>query len=116
VFSDDDISASKFSTKPRPDYNRLVAAIESEQVEVILCTEMPRLYRRLEELLELIKMAERTRLRGIWTTDDIGYDLFTPDGIHAAIGAVNNAMLETARLSKRLKRKKAAQARQGWAH
>jgi site-specific DNA recombinase len=113
TFQDDDISASKYSTKPRPDYDRLVQAIEAGQVEVIVCTEMTRLYRRLEELLELIKMAERTRLRGIWTTDDIGYDLSTPEGIHAAIGAVNNAMLESAKLSKRQRRKKAAQARQG---
>ena len=97
VTSDDDISASKFSTKPRPGYNELVAAIEAGQVEVIIVTEMPRLYRKLEEPLELIKMAERTRLRGIWTTDDMGYDLSTPEGVHQAIGAVNNAMLESAR-------------------
>src|SRR6266536_2502801 len=44
--SDDDISASKFSTKPRPGYDRLVAAIEAGQVEIIICTEMTRLYRR----------------------------------------------------------------------
>jgi site-specific DNA recombinase len=113
VANDNDISASKFSTKPRPGYDQLVAAIEAGQVEIIICTEMTRLYRRLEELLELIKMAERTRLRGIWTTDDIGYDLSTPEGIHAAIAAVNNAMLESAKLSKRQRRKKAAQARQG---
>src|SRR6266699_1341934 len=111
--SDDDISASKFSTKPRPGYGRLIAAIEAGQVEVIICTEMTRLYRRLEELLNLIKMAERTRLRGIWTTDDIGYDLSTPEGVHAAIAAINNAVLESAKLSKRQKRTKAAQARQG---
>jgi site-specific DNA recombinase len=78
VHSDDDISASKFSTKPRPGYERLVSDIEAGLVEVVICTEMPRLYRRLEELLELIRMAARTRLRGIWTTDDIGYDLSTP--------------------------------------
>jgi len=58
-------------------------------------------------------MAERTRLRGIWTTDDVSYDLSTPEGIHAAIAAVNNAMLESAKLSKRQRRKKAAQARAG---
>lgn len=113
IESDDDISASKFSTKPRPGYDRLIQAVESGQIEVIICTEMTRLYRRLEELLELIKMSERTRLRGIWTTDDVGYDLSTPEGVHQAIGAVNNAMLESAKLSKRLRRKKAAQARQG---
>jgi site-specific DNA recombinase len=113
VGRDDDISASKFSTKPRPDYERLVTAIEAGEIEVIVCTEMPRLYRRLEELLELIRMAPRTRLRAIWTTDDIGYDLSTPEGVHAAIAAVNNAMRESGVLSKRIRRKKAAHARQG---
>jgi site-specific DNA recombinase len=113
VGRDDDISASKFSTKPRPDYERLVTAVEAGEIEVIICTEMPRLYRRLEELLELIRMAPRTRLRAIWTTDDMGYNLSTPEGIHAAVAAVNNAMLESAKLSKRIKRKKAAHARQG---
>lgn len=112
-FKDNDISASKFSKKPRPDYNRLLAAIERGQVEVIVVTEMTRLYRRLEELLDLIRMAERTRLRGIWTTDGIGYDLGTPEGIHAAIAAVNNAMLESAKMSKRIKRKKKAHAKAG---
>jgi site-specific DNA recombinase len=112
-FKDNDISASKFSKKPRPDYNRLVAAIERGEVEVIIVTEMTRLYRRLEELLDLIRMAERTRLRGIWTTDGVGYDLSTPEGIHAAIAAVNNAMLESAKMSKRIKRKKKARARAG---
>jgi site-specific DNA recombinase len=115
VYSDDDISASKFSTKPRPDYERLITDIEAGLVEVVICTEIPRLYRRIEELLELIRMASRTRLRGIWTTDDIGYDLSTPEGIHAAIAAVNNAALESAKLSERIKRKKAARARQGMA-
>ena len=112
-FNDDDKSASKFSKKARPDYDRLVAAIERNQVEVIVVTEMTRLYRQLEELLALIKMAERTRLRGIWTTDGIGYDLSTPEGIHAAIAAVNNAMLESAKISKRTKRKKNARAEAG---
>lgn len=113
VTSDDDISASKFSNKARPGYDQLIAAIKAGQVEVIICTEMSRLYRKLEELLELIKLAEHTRLRGIWTTDDIGYDLSTPEGVHSAIGAVNNAILESAKLSRRQKRKKEAQARQG---
>jgi len=113
VESDDDISASKYSKKPRPCYDRLIAAVEAGRVEVIIVTEMPRLYRRMEELLELIKMAERTRLRGIWTTDDMGYDLSTPEGIHASIAAINNAMLESARLSRRQKRMKAQYAREG---
>ncbi|HEY1700999.1 MAG TPA: recombinase family protein, partial [Trebonia sp.] len=112
-FDDNDISASKFSKKPRPAYERLLKAIERGEVEIIVVTEMTRLYRRLEELLDLIKMAERTKLRGIWTTDGIGYDLGTPEGIHAAIAAVNNAMLESAKTSKRTKRKKKALVKKG---
>jgi hypothetical protein len=41
-FSDDDKGASKFSKKPRPDYDRLVAAIERGEVEIIVVTEMTR--------------------------------------------------------------------------
>lgn len=111
--SDDDISASKFSNKPRPGYDRLIEAVKQNRVEAIICTEMTRLYRRVEELLPLIKLAEHTRLKAIWTTDDEGYDLSTPEGIHRAIGAVNNAALESAKTSKRVKRTKAARAKEG---
>lgn len=111
--SDNDISASKYTTKPRPGYEKLVEAVRRNEIEVIICTEVSRLYRRLEELLELIKMAEYTRLRGIWTTDDTGYDLSTPEGIHQAIGAVNNSMLESAKISVRQKRMKEEDAREG---
>lgn len=113
VFSDNDISASRYTTKPRDDYNALIKAIEAGQVEVIIVTEMTRLYRRLEELLELIRLAERTKLRGIETTDGSGYNLSTGEGIHNAISAVNNAMLESRKISDRVKRKKKARAKQG---
>lgn len=88
-------------------------AVHDNQIQVILCTEMPRLYRRMEELLQLIKMAATTRLIRIETTDGVSYDLSSPEGIHSSIAAVNNSMRESAVLSKRVKRKKAARARQG---
>jgi site-specific DNA recombinase len=113
VRSDNDLSASKYTTKPREGYDLLVQDVLANRIEVILITEMPRLYRRIEELLELIRMAEFTRLRAIWTTDDIGYDLSTAEGIHEAIGAVNAAMLESAKISRRVRRKKKANAKRG---
>jgi site-specific DNA recombinase len=119
-FDDDDISASRFSRKIREGYQALIRAVRNVPDRsgsivrvVIVVTEMPRLYRRMEELLALIKMANDTALAGIWTTDNEGYDLSTPEGIHRAIGAVNNAMLESNRASKRQLRKKRAQAAQG---
>lgn len=119
-YKDNDISASEFGTKTRDDYWRMVNDIKNwparEDAEVklvIVVTEMPRLYRQLEELLDLIKLAETTQLKGIWTTDGEGYDLSTPEGYHRAVGAVNNARLETKRASKRQLRKKKARVTEG---
>jgi len=112
-FQDNDISASAYSKKPRPSYNALLEAVRANKVEVIVVTEMSRLYRRVEELLDLIRMAEYTRLRRIVTTDGGGYDLSTGEGVHAAIQAVSTAALESRRISDRMKRKKRAIAKDG---
>jgi DNA invertase Pin-like site-specific DNA recombinase len=111
--SDNDISASKYSKKPRLGYQQALELIRANRADGIVITEMSRLYRRLEELLELIHMAEYTDLRAIATTDGSGYDLSTGEGIHNAVSAVNNAVLESRRLSDRVRRKKKAHARQG---
>jgi site-specific DNA recombinase len=115
VFTDNDISASKYAEgKERPGYDALLKEVRADlQPNGVLVTEMPRLYRRLEELLELIHLAEPTALRMIQTTSDSGYDLSTGAGIHNAVSAVNNAVLESRKISERTKRKKKAQAKAG---
>src|SRR3954454_6174419 len=113
VFPDTATPASRYSSKPRPGYTDLLHAIRTNRVEVALCTEMSRLYRRIDELIDLIKLAEHTRLRRIETTDGYGYDLSTGEGIHNAINAVNNAQLESRKISDRAKRKKKAMAKDG---
>jgi site-specific DNA recombinase len=116
VFSDSDISASKYSTKPQPGYEQLLAAVRSGEVECIVITEMPRLYRRLEELLELMRLAETTALQRIDSTDGNYYDLSTGMGVHNAVAAVNTAVLESRKTSDRMKRKRRAEAAAGKAH
>ncbi|QNK82614.1 recombinase family protein [Nakamurella sp. PAMC28650] len=111
--ADNDISASKYSTKPRPGFNRLIEAIRRGEVEIILATEMTRLYRQLPQLLELIKLAETTNLKRIETTEGQVFLLHTGEGIHAAIASINNAQLESRKISDRGKRKKRAQAKLG---
>jgi site-specific DNA recombinase len=113
-FPDNDVRASKYSKKPRPGYQAMLAAICANQIDVVLVTEMERLYRRMDELEHLIKLAESTSLRKIEKTDGNGYDLSTGEGIHNAISAVNNAQLESRKISDRAKRKKGAQARAGY--
>jgi site-specific DNA recombinase len=116
VFSDNDISASKYSTRPRPGYHTMITALENDGFEAVLVTEMTRLYRRLDELQDLMRLAEKTSLIHIITIDETGYDLSTGQGIHNAISAVNNAMLESRRISDRVRRKFRARAKSGLAH
>jgi DNA invertase Pin-like site-specific DNA recombinase len=113
VFSDNDIGASRYSKKDRPDYRMLLESIRAGQVDAVLCTEMPRLYRRLPELLVLIELAETTPLQRIETTDGNGFDLSTGIGRHNAVSAVNTADFEAAKISERTKHKKKAQATEG---
>lgn len=116
TLQDDDISASKYSTKPRPGYESLLELVKSGKVDTIIVTEMTRLYRRLEELLVLIKLAETTSLRKIAVTDGTGYNLSTGEGIFNAVSAVNTAMLESRKISDRVKRKKKKLAEDGKFH
>lgn len=113
VFVDNDVSASRYSTKPRPGYFGLLDAIRAGDVDTVIVTEMTRLYRRLEELLVLIKLSETTSLRKIAVTDGGGYNLSTGEGIFNAVSAVNTAMLESRKISDRVKRRKRASAEQG---
>jgi site-specific DNA recombinase len=116
IFSDADISASRYSKKPRPGYAQLLEAVRAGEVECIVITEMPRLYRRLEELLELMHLAETTALKRIETTDGNYYDLSTGMGVHNAVAAVNTAVLESRKTSDRMRRKRRAEAKAGKAH
>jgi DNA invertase Pin-like site-specific DNA recombinase len=116
VFGDSDVSASPYSGKPRPGYSQLLGAVRSGDVECIVVTEMSRLYRRFEELLEVIHLAEIAALRRIETTDGSCYDLSTGTGIHNAVAAVNLATLESRRTSTRIKRKRRVEAQAGKAH
>jgi site-specific DNA recombinase len=113
VFTDNDISASRYSKKPRPGYEDMLAFLKEGRAQVILVSEMPRLYRRLEELLEIIHLAETSSLRKIETTDGMGYDLSTGQGIHNAVSAVNNAALEARKIYDRTRRKKKVVAMRG---
>lgn len=116
IFSDNDVGASNYSRKSRAGYQTLLAAVRANQVDAILITEMTRLYRRLDELLELIHLAVRTSLQHIIAIDEYGYDLSTELGIRNAIRAVHSAMLESRRTSDRQRRRIRASAQDGAGH
>jgi len=95
----------------------MITALKNDRIEAVLVVEMSRLYRRTEELLDLIRLAEVTNLNHILATEEgSGCDLSTEVGIHNAVSSVNNAVYESRKMSDRLQRKFRAKAEQGQAH
>jgi site-specific DNA recombinase len=100
-----DDNRSAYSGRRRKHYDRLIADIQADKIEIIVCTEMTRLNRRLWMSVDLFRMAETTPLRKIATTDGGGPDLSTKLGIHNAVDLAMEAEKESMRTSTRMKRK-----------
>jgi len=113
-FTDNDLSASKYATKPRPGYLDLLAAIRTGRVELILITEVSRLFRNLADAVELLNLVRATPLRWVETTGGARYDLTTVQGEHNLLEAVVGASRESGNTSDRVKRGKRANARAGY--
>jgi len=75
-FSDNDVSAS--SSKPRPAYQQMLAAVERGEAEVIVAWHVDRLTRKLTELEALIELSARSGVRIATVTGDL--DLTTDAG------------------------------------
>lgn len=115
IFEENDISASKYSKKDRPDFRSLIEIIRQNKVDAVFATEVERLVRQPAEVEQLIDLAETTDLRKIVTSEE-GYDLSTPNGIYRVRQAVNLAERESRKISERIRRKQADRARNGQAH
>src|SRR5436309_2493658 len=74
VFEENDTSASKYSKKERPDFQRLIELIRQNRVNAIFATEVERLVRQPAEAEQLINLAGVTDLREIHLTSEEGYD------------------------------------------
>lgn len=81
VFTENDVSASTMSGKPRPRYDAMIAAAEAGDFDTILAYSNSRLTRRPSDLEALIQIHERTsgrvHYRTVVSGDD---DLSTADG------------------------------------
>ena len=57
VYSDNDISASR-GTKKRKEYERLLNDILNDRIDTVYVFAVDRLYRQVQELLDLLKLLE----------------------------------------------------------
>lgn len=106
---DNDVSAS--SKKPRPEYTKMLAAIDAGGAEVLVAWHIDRLTRRLTELEELIELAQTTGLRIATVTGDV--DLSTDAGRLVGRILASVARGEVERKGARQKRAQQQAAEQG---
>ena len=116
IFEENDISASRYSKKSRPDFRSLIELIKENKVDVIFATEVERIVRQPAEAEHLIDLACNTDLREVHLTSEEGYNLVTPGGVYRLRQDVNLAERESRKTSERLRRKLADRARNGQTH
>lgn len=101
VFEDNDVSAS--TRKPRPSYERMIAAVEQGHIEAVVVWDVDRLTRSPRELEDVIDHADRIGLRLASVGGDI--DLATEQGRMMARMKGTVARYEIEQSRRRLKAK-----------
>lgn len=113
VFVDNDVSA--YSGKPRPEYERLLAALESGAIRGVLAWHPDRLHRSPTELETYINLAERKRI-ATHTVQAGHWDLSTPSGRAVARTLGIWARYESEHKGERIKAARIQQAKAGGWH
>jgi site-specific DNA recombinase len=103
-YVDNDVSASRYSRKPRAAYQRLLADIEAGTITALVGWNFDRVFRQPRELEAFLDLADRTNFtRAVTAQGDV--DLTTHDGrLHARImvAVAAKASDDTSRRLKRL--------------
>lgn len=114
VYVDNDVSASGYTRKRRPEYERMLRDLEASPAAV-LAMHPDRMYRQMAELENLVKVVERLGIT-IHTVHGGDVDLSTASGRTTArlVGVI--AQGESERMSERRKARKQAQRLAGEYH
>ncbi|WP_241472648.1 recombinase family protein [Mycolicibacterium neoaurum] len=116
-FADNDTSAYNLR-KPRPNYQAMLDAVRAGDVAGIVCWHPDRLYRRLEDLTELIDVCQAQDIL-IETVRGGNIDLTTPMGRMVArmMGTVSMAEMEQkSDRQKAMHRQRSRDGRHWWTH
>lgn len=112
IAADNDISAAPGSSKPRPEYNKLLTMAKNGQISAIIAYSTSRLTRRTREHEDLIDLAIKYGIKFHFVASP-AFDLNTADGREMARSAAVRDTGEVERLQERILRKKLADAEDG---
>lgn len=116
VFSDNDVSASRYARKQREHHPRLLAYLEGQPVDVLALWEVSRADRELGRWVGLLDLCARRRVLIHVVTDERTYDLDIPSDRKALATAGVDSEHESAKTRKRVLRNVAANAAKGRPH
>lgn len=114
-YVDDDVSASSFGRKERPEYRRLLADITAGQVTAVICWHIDRLHRQPIELEEFVKTCTAAGVSDVVTLHG-DFNLGTGDGLLVARLLAAVAANESDAKSRRSARKMQELAEAGRPH
>jgi site-specific DNA recombinase len=113
TITDNDLSAS--TGKPRPGYQRLLAAMRAGALDVVVVWHVDRLTRRLVDLEEVIGLCEQTGVRLATVTGDLDLSTDTGRMLARILASVARGEVERKGARQRSANEQRAQAgRMGW--
>lgn len=112
TYVDNDVSASTRSTKPRPEYRRMLAAAAAGKFDVVIAYTSSRLTRRPREHEDLIDLAEHRRIEFAYVQSP-SFDLNTAAGRRIARILAANDAGEAEDIQERVRRAKQQAAAHG---
>lgn len=103
LFIDNDLSAA--SGKRRPEYERLLAAIEALEIDAVICWDLDRLHRRPIELEEFFNVCDKA---GMHRLASVGGDVDLASGEGVMVARIRGAVAaeEVRKICQRTRRKK----------
>lgn len=113
VYCDNDVSASRYSTKIRADWGRFVADIESGAINFVFLWESSRGSRKLAEWAVFLELARDKGVPIHVVSHEMTYDLRKPRDWKALASEGVDSAAESDKTSLRIKRDKAALRREG---
>lgn len=101
IFTDNDISATQ-TAKPRPQFERMLKAVQAKEVDVIVAYHLDRLLRRLSELEKLLLACQEAGVQIVTVADSV--DTSNDGGRLVARILASVAQGEVERKSSRIRR------------
>jgi site-specific DNA recombinase len=114
-YSDNDLSASKYSHKPRQGYNQMLQGLQEGAINAVVVNEQDRLVRQPRELEELLEVCDRA---SAWHSAAVSGEIDVRnfnDLFRARILAAVHAK-ESDKISRRVRRKQQELAERGRPH